>query len=199
MNNALKNSFIFVVGAAIGSIVTWKLLETNCENRIREEVESVKEAFRNRYSREDADSDVESAEEADETEEPLDIKKYAAKLKEEGYRDYSDLENNEEVLHTAAIDAPYVISPDEFAEFDDYEHITLFYYIDGVVATRDDEIIDDVDDVVGLDSLTRFGEYEDDAVHVRNDARKCDYEILRSQMSYPEVIKTKPHHQTEVK
>lgn len=197
MNNTLKNSFIFIVGAAVGSIVTWKLLKARCEERIHEEVTSVKEAFRNRYSSVEGEPDenCDSVEETNDQEEIPDITKYTSMLKEEGYRDYSDSENGEKT----PVDKPYIISPSDFAEFDDYEHITLFYYTDGVVATEDDEILDDVDDIVGVGSLDRFGEYEDDAVHVRNDARKCDYEILRSQMSYPEVIKNKPHLQTEVK
>lgn len=188
MNSALKNSFIFVVGAAIGSVVTWKFLEDACEKRIQEEVASVKEAFRSRYSNKEVTHEESDVFEDDSDGDP-DITEYAGRLKNEGYSDCSDLEDRKETR----IDAPYIISPEDFAAFDDYEHITLFYYVDGVVATRDDEVVDDVDDVVGLDSLTRFGEYEEDAVHVRNDAKKCDYEILRSQMSYPEAIKTKPH------
>ena len=34
------------------------------------------------------------------------------------------------------------------------------------------------------DALRHFGEYEDDAVYVRNDELKTDYEILRSEKDY---------------
>ena len=40
------------------------------------------------------------------------------------------------------------------------------------------------DDVVGMESLTHFGEYEDDSVFVRNDRLKCDYEILMDERTY---------------
>ena len=92
---------------------------------------------------------------------------------------------------------PYVISPDEFGEFEDYERISLSYYTDQILADEDDEKVEDVDNVVGLESLAHFGEYEDDSVFVRNDRLKCDYEILLDQRTYSDVIKQRPH-QTEV-
>ena len=54
-----------------------------------------------------------------------------------------------------------------------------------------------MDNVVGLESLAHFGEYEDDSVFVRNDRLKCDYEILLDQRTCSDVIKQRPH-QTEV-
>ena len=47
--------------------------------------------------------------------------------------------------------------------------------------------------MVGFESLGSFGEYEDDCVHVRNDAQKTDYEILRALRNYSEVIEEKPY------
>ena len=60
-------------------------------------------------------------------------------------------------------------------------------------ADENDEVIEDVEDAVGIDSLNHFGEYEDDSVFVRNDARKCDYEILLDQRTYSEVVEDMPH------
>ena len=66
-------------------------------------------------------------------------------------------------------------------EHDDYDTISLTYYSDNVLADEDNEIIEDVEGVVGEDSLNHFGEYEDDAVYVRNNARKVGSEkILRN-------------------
>ena len=82
---------------------------------------------------------------------------------------------------------PYVIAPEKFMEHDDYDTISLTYYSDNVLADEDNEIIEDVEGVVGEDSLNHFGEYEDDAVYVRNDARKVDYEILLDQRKFSEI------------
>ena len=63
------------------------------------------------------------------------------------------------------------------------------YYEDGVLADDWDEPIEDIDKVVGKDSLTHFGEYEDDSVYVRNDRLKCEYEILMRVGKFADKIK----------
>ncbi len=50
------------------------------------------------------------------------------------------------------------------------------------------DIVDDIEETVGIDSLTHFGEYEDDSVFVRNDERKCDYEILLDHRDYEDCV-----------
>ena len=51
-----------------------------------------------------------------------------------------------------------------------------------------DNEIEDVDNIVGLDSLDTFGKYEDDSIYVRNDSLKCDYEILADNSNYSDII-----------
>ena len=94
--------------------------------------------------------------------------------------DYSDVGKEDKP-------APYVISPDEFGGVEEYEKISLSYYADGILADDDDEVMENADEIVGLDSLTHFGEYEDDSVFVRNDVMKCDYEILLDHRNYKDV------------
>ena len=52
----------------------------------------------------------------------------------------------------------------------------------------DTDIVDDPEKIVGFESLGHFGEYDDDAVYVRNDRLKCDYEILRDPRRYEEAL-----------
>ena len=81
---------------------------------------------------------------------------------------------------------PYVIRPDEF-DTEDYDIITLRYYNDDVVTMANTGRVlteDEIEECVGLDSLTHFGEYEEDSVFVRNDNLKIDYEILRDEDDY---------------
>ena len=85
------------------------------------------------------------------------------------------------------IDVPYVIAPEEFGELDDYETETLTYYKDKVLADDWDNRIENVDDLVGEESLTHFGEYEEDSVYVRNDTTKTDYEILLDERNFSDV------------
>lgn len=118
------------------------------------------------------------------------ITEYAARLQKEGYVNYSNMTEEEQ---KDVVNRPYVIPPSEFGEFDDYEKISLTYTADGVLLDDMNEIVDDVDESVGEDSLEHFGEYEDDSVYVRNDTKKCDYEILIDQRNYQEIFDIHPH------
>ena len=106
------------------------------------------------------------------------------------FADYTDffnsgLKEEEEVVTT---NVPYVISPEEFGEFEDYGKVDLIYYNDGVlVEDGTDEVIEDINEVIGLESLKHFGEHEEETVHVRNDELKTDYEVLLDARNYAEL------------
>lgn len=213
MNKAI-GFVIFAAGAAVGSAVTWYYTKKKYAQIAREEIESVKEVFAknaNAHSETDIsqdDDEKSSQEKAEMAREKPSVAEYAKKLSKEGYTKYSTSEimvdddeeeesddpGQEPGKYFGDPDAkPYVIPPEEFGEKDDYDRISLSYYSDHILADEDDQLLEDVDDVVGFDSLTHFGEYEDDSVYVRNDRLKTDYEILRDERKYSDVIKTKPY------
>ncbi len=180
---------IFVLGATMGSAVTWQFAKKKYEQIAEEEINSVKEMF---SKREQDTADVEITVEPQPSveaslkkfEEKPDISTYAEILKNEAYvPEGTEMAENK----------PYIISPDEFGEFEDYDTISLTYYADQVLVDDGGDKIEDVDDVVGMESLTHFGEYEDDSVFVRNDRLKCDYEILMDERTYSEAQKERPH------
>lgn len=190
MNSTLSKVFIFATGAAIGSVVTWKVLKTKYDEIVQEELESIRESYREKID--DDKSRIEKLEEvSDYIKESFetslnnskpDLMEYAAKVMDNHYTS----ENIEKgMLDDLA--GPYVIAPEEYDELDDYEAVSLTYYDDKVLAHFDGEIIDDIEGTVGFDALTSFGEYEDDAVHVRNNPLKTDYEILRDHRRYEDV------------
>ena len=177
MNNTLSKIIIFAAGAAIGSAVTWKLLENKYEQRLEEEINSYKEARSRRERMETEDND--------DPEEDSDISRaeYEEIVKTCGYATQSEFEEED----VDDVEKPYVISPDEFDEFDDYQTVSLTYYEDGVLTDDNDDIVDNITGTVGKDFVRHFGDYEEDAVHIRNDSRKCDYEILRDSRNYSDV------------
>lgn len=192
--NKTKNFMMFVLGVAVGSVVTWRYVEKKYEQIAQDEIDSVKEVFSKREAEFTEDTEVQIK--ADNARGKPSIIEYAAHLHEQGYTNYSDMvdEKPEEVKEEPMIvDKPYVITPEEFGDLDDYETISLTYYADQILADDNDVIVDDIEDVVGFDSLNSFGEYEDDSVFVRNDRLKCDYEILLDQRKYSDVIKRRPH------
>ena len=73
---------------------------------------------------------------------------------------------------------PHIIPPGLVGDEDSYDTETLTYYSDGVLTDDQDNPIEDIQGMIGNDSLMHFGEYEPDAVYVRNDRLKIDFEIL---------------------
>ena len=194
MSNRSLFSLGFIIGAASGATVAWYLLKDKYETLAQEEIDSVKEVFARR-EQEMKDETVkrnvaEGIKDSDRTK--PDLKEYAEQLKKNGYTRYSDLSADDEGVSDKQT-KPYVIPPEQFGDDENYDQISLTYYADGVLANENDEVIKDVEDAVGIDSLNRFGEYEDGSVFVRNDARKCDYEILLDQRTYSEVVEDMPH------
>lgn len=191
--------FTFTIGFAAGVGATWKYFDNKYAEIAQEEIDSVKAAFSNKPVDNSETDDVGSEDQRSAAEQALDkpsIMEYAAKLQNEGYTNYSNREADNKSEKTQGLghgDKPYVISPDEFGELPNYEKISLTFYADGVLADDQDELVDDIEEIVGTESLNHFGEYEDDSVFVRNDAKRCDYEILMDRQNYSEAIKRRPH------
>lgn len=180
----------FVIGVAIGSLATWHYVKKKYEKIAQEEIDSVKAVFANRER--NCDGDMEETQ-TEKTKEKPALVEYAEILQKYGYTNYSNGSKEERRGNKAMEEKyPYVISPEEFGEFDEYEKISLTYYADGVLADDNDEIVEDVEDIVG-DALGHFGEYEDDSVFVRCDERSCDYEILLDLRNFSDVSRNNPH------
>lgn len=180
---------LFIAGAVIGSVVTWGCLKKKYEVIAQEEIDSVKEVFsRERFGSREKETVEESGREPDPGKEKTNMDEYAAVIRTAGYS--ADIQEEKENESVTGRDS-YIITPEEFGEMEDYEKISLTWYADRVLADDNDEILDDMDDIVG-DALEHFGEYEDDAVFVRCDELECDYEILLDQRNYSEVAASMP-------
>ena len=183
-----KVAFIIgsVVGVGIGVAGTYSYFKDKYEKLAEEDFNS-RRVFDEDKKEESVEPIVEKTADSRTVDKPS-IAEYAAILQKEGYVNYSDMQDKKQ-KQEIAVDRPYVIQPSDFGEFDDYEKISLTYTADGVLLDDMNEIVDDIEETVGEDSLEHFGEYEDDSVYVRNDAKKCDYEILLDQ----EIFETHPH------
>ena len=196
MNNALKNLFIFAVGAAAGAVTTWKLLNDKYEKLYHEEVEAYKEYHKEKSDKATTEPKPEPEPEVKKEEyihkvdqDPI-MNKLRDTIERAGYTDYSTTKVKNESEEKDI--RPYVIRPEELGDQIGYDVIELTYYADGVVAEEDD-VMDDVDEVIGIDSLGHFGQFEEDAVCVRNDRLKCDYQILLDERKYSDVIDKEPN------
>ena len=190
MNEGLSKFIIFATGAAIGSVVTWKLLKDKYERIAQEEINSVKETFLGPQKDEEPGSEDDEEEDAITRARKPDINAYAAKLQSAGYVDYANgeapkpkTEAKVEVVYEEDGPHPYVIPPEEFDE-EGYELVCFTYYADGVLVNDRGDIVKDVEDILGIDPEEHFGEYEEDSVFVRDDEKRIDYEILRDPSNY---------------
>ena len=176
MSIKLSNVISFTAGAVIGSVVTWKL--------VRDRYEQIIEAMQDRFAgveggweREPESDEIITVPEQNAIDDMRMI--YNNIIKEEHYADEKEDDSMPD---------PYVITPDDFDEIAGYTTETLYCFADNVVTDDEENIIDELEDILGdIDPVEHFGEYEQDAIFVRNDAKQCDYEILRDTRKYYDI------------
>lgn len=197
--DSLVKGLIFVAGAAIGSLVTWKVVKTKYEQIAQEEIESVREAFGRNIDEDDTEEstedesgikgvDLDSPSVAEEIRGIVKKLGYVTELPEEENptETTEEKEENKEEEEEEDMDSkPYVISPDEFGDCE-YITVSLSYYLDGIVTNEQGKIVTNTDELIGEDFADHFGEYEDDSVFVRNDRLGMDFEILKDYRDYYE-------------
>lgn len=179
MNENFMRVLIFVAGAAVGAISTWKFVEKKYRKIAETEIEDVRNVYK-KYSEDiinahKEDNEKDPIAEVDElsvnVEEAKKVhKEYNKIIKDTGYNNGEKKEvDNSKV---------YVISQDEYGENDDYELRELTYYADKFLADEYDELVEDVDKIIGWEKLNALEESNADAVYVRNEELKIDFEIL---------------------
>lgn len=190
----LKIFAAFAVGGAIGAAAAWYATRKFYEDHMQEEIDSVKESYGRKYF-----TKIECSDEA--PEEPNEIK--FSQGTDDDIRREVDTHKIQYVQYSKAASdysndvepnsGIYIIGDVDFNEKEGYSTLSLVWYTDGVLADwNDDEVIEDVEATVGNSWKSIFDKGVDTA-YVRNDYRKCDYEILRSDKSYKDdVLPNKP-------
>ena len=192
MNRKLSNALLFTAGVAVGSLVTWRYFKSKYEV-VEDEIEEKTE-----------EPEGESEEESPEVlgskmsykKPPL--KEYVKMVENNGYAPKTHVEEVEEEIANGEwndkdVYEPFIIRPDEYGELHAYETLSLNYYADGVLTDELDNPIEDVESLVPADFADHFGEYDDNAVFVRNDNLECDYEILRDLRKFTDVVGEYPY------
>lgn len=194
----MKNLLCFVAGAAIGSVVTWKLIEKKYKDLADEEIESVIETFKNRKPRITKDEVKETVEKViNKWRDPKETVEDIVTAERYSIENEEEIDEDDESNYTIDVDpgveviAPYVITPEQFGEYNEYGTKTLTYYADNVLTDEVDNPItsDEMITMIGPDALDHFGEYEDDSVYIRDETNEMDYEILKSEKMFSEIPK----------
>ena len=195
MNRKLSNVLLFTAGVAVGSLATWRYFKTKyevVEDEIEEKTEETEET--------EGESEEESPEvlESKMSYKKPPLKEYVKMVEDNGYVPKTHMEEVEEEIANGELGdkdvyEPFIIRPDEYGELHAYETLSLNYYADGVLTDELDNPIEDVESLVPADFADHFGEYDDNAVFVRNDNLECDYEILRDLRKFTDVVGEYPY------
>ena len=196
--NKLYVFLAFVAGGVCGVLGTKTYFEDLYRRQYEEDLESVKKVWT--YKKPEKE-DVKKEDEPVLDKEPREneMYQYAKILQKKGYTNYSDTPVDTSEMTAPEVYTPpenykdpYPIPPDILGS-DGYDQITLFYTEDKVLLNEDDTKVDNIEDVVGLDSLNHFGEYEEDVLYVRNERLRTDYEVLMDPRTYPQVLEERPY------
>ena len=197
---------VFVTGLIFGAREFF--MKDKYEQIVAEEIKSFKENYRPDLKVSYQDIPEENVEPEVTKEEPeqdayiSSVMEFAEKLRKNSYTNYSgysstendsnleeeEVSNGEPTIPVRRLDKPYIITPDEFEENEhDYDLVTLiFYEKDGVLVEENGDLVDDVEERIGFESLTHFGDYDDigDCVYVQNDDREVIYEVILNEDAY---------------
>lgn len=193
----MNKVFIFGIGAAVGSLLTWKLIEKKYKDLADEEIQSVIDRFNERAENESRIVEVKTFNKPIENPKIEVVKDDYKKLSQDlGYNvankdEYviTEDDNGSIFLEPAPKEdqvAPYVITPEEFGDNEMYVTKSWTYYSDHIITDEMGCIVGDPEYIIG-DALEHFGEYEDDSVHVRNENTECDYEIIKIEESFAKL------------
>ena len=197
----MKSFLLFVSGAITGSAITYYVLRNITNDHINSEIEEAKKYYKEKYEpkNEEVDQETVGIEEAIEiiksngygeiTDQGYDDDE--GEITDQGYDDdefehlYDSIDNtNDEIPETEV----YEIQDEEFAELDDYNTATLYYFKNGYmidVSTGDDvtEICKDLGAAV-MSSVKACS--DDDLICCRDDKTKMDYEIYYRDTEFDE-------------
>lgn len=180
MTSNTKTFLGFAAGVLIGSIVgilaMKEYFQEKANTRADEEIESMKEHYLKK------EENVKRV-----TNEQIEKRAYEIITERYARTDDQKISEKKEKEETMTDEIrPYVIEPEEFGDIG-YKTVSLNYYEDGVLTYENDDVITNVDEIVGKDSLGRFGEFEQDSVYVRNDELQTDFEILADSRRYSDI------------
>ena len=183
----------FVIGLAIGVVSSALYFR----GKTQEEVDEVRSFYLSKVGENEATENTE----AETVEEKVfrefnatkpEIRDYINTLRERKYVDYSKTAEPDDSSAKVpeVIADPYVISIDDFGQEEGYDTITLTAYSDGTIANYADDELEDPESTVGEDILNKFG--DEDVVYIRNDRLKADFEVVRDNRTYVEVVGDSP-------
>lgn len=184
--------FIFLLGAATGSVVTYKLVEKKFKDIADEEIESVKERFKNK------EKDLEQSKEVNEYKEYKNIiKEYSTNAAEgfsktgtklEGLKkpDLDKMVNIKNLVNKSIAKKDEeskkepnieIISEEDFGDTEGYDEAYWILYNNNILVDDFNKVVDNREIYIG--DFTKELQDDQETIFIRNNDTCIDYEILK--------------------
>lgn len=172
---------IFAIGAAVGFVAAKRYYD----KRLKKEIQSVKSEY------ERAKTDVDTDTDAEIKPEDIDILNNSDMAKHHyNYNNITSSYGDEPDISEPVETRPYRITFQESGDRYDDIYCYRYYRGDGTVTDEMDTPLlpEEIADTMGFENLNP--EEPDDVIYVRNDIKRCDYEITFLDSSYEEEFFT---------
>lgn len=165
----------FVIGCCVGAAAAF------CYSKRKYEALMAEEVVPEHAKKEDVSENTQDSPPLETVSKAESVLEYARRINDIGYSD--------KPIEEDYVMAPYVIKPEDYDTLENFRAISLNMYSDGVIASDDGEIYDEdmIEDTIGRESLEHISDYEEDVVHVRNEANACDYELVVDPRKYSDI------------
>lgn len=197
-----EKALYFVFGGAVGAVATWIFTKKYYEKIATEEIESVKEYYKEKKEKTEEEKVDKVSEDAVLAYDPKEegsvgiperpsvetmrryeslAETYKSRIPEE------EQKSNFDKKEAIAVSKPYVIMPEEVGDLD-HMTSTLYYFQDGVLTDDEMNPLEDPEDLIGdIKVEDHFGEFEDDVVYVRNEDMETDFEICADERKFSDI------------
>ncbi len=204
------------IGFASGYYLLRKQLEAKYTEISHEEIAEAKAYYSRMYKKDDFADPIELAtkhQQDEEMDEDLSVVLETVEeiVEELEYRD-SPVHDQEAELLLSLVQAakaenkPYLISKQAFLENEvEHDQLTLVYYEeDDLLIDPSDNIVEDVDPLIGLSHLSNFGDFkvlgdDNNIIYIRNEAQQIDFEVIRSKGNYAKEVLGYIEHSDHIK
>ena len=210
----------FVIGAGISALITWRVTKKYYDDRIDDEIEQVKVSYDVLAKQRKTGPYSDPSEIAEKYRDEKNVPAFVEQLKDLGYSSqeeaFADPDFDKEAFLARNLadenpadedepysswvvkedrsnpNRPYVITYEEFSEDHlDFEKVSISYYEeDDTLADEREEPIPNLNDIIGDESVERFGDrsHDPNVVYVRNERLSLDFEVTRNPRSYLEAV-----------
>lgn len=192
----MKNAIIFTtIGCCFGALGTYFFMKDKFEAKLDVEIEDLRNYYRERCDlcKKEEPTTSEEKEETDipKKEKPVKRKKPEVEVEPDYDEIIEKLNYNQYSTVVGKAKKPYIISLSEYNEDRSYDKKIMSYFTedDVLMDSETEEVISDINKVIGYENIEEFGINTDDCeIYIRNEELGIDYQIIAEHGSYEDFL-----------